>query len=175
MTWTVKALLKMLSFLCTEEEVRLYPVSDSTISMRQASSAQSAFDKRLYKVLAIIEIRLWRKIPSPERDVSEMQVQKFDPILLRKTCVTFACVSNKNWIISSECLEYSNKKTMILSCGPTSSRVIPLRTKSFILLLSMSALCWLRNLFLRMFLHFSVVFRRICIDLSTTSPSAFIP
>jgi hypothetical protein len=58
MTRTVKALLKTRSFLRGEEEVRLYPVSDSTISMRQASSAQSAFDKRLYKVLAIIEIRL---------------------------------------------------------------------------------------------------------------------
>jgi len=58
MTRTVKALLKMRSFLCTEEEVRLDPVSDSTISMRQASSAQTAFDKRLYKVLAIIEVQL---------------------------------------------------------------------------------------------------------------------
>ena len=37
-----------------EEEVRLYPVSDSTISMKQASAAQSAFDKRLSMVLAII-------------------------------------------------------------------------------------------------------------------------
>jgi hypothetical protein len=78
--------------------------------MRQASSAQSAFDKRLYKVLAIIEIRLWRNIPCPESDVPKMQVQKFDPILLGKKCVTFACVLYKNWIISSEYLEYSNKK-----------------------------------------------------------------
>ena len=54
MTRAVKALLKMRSFLCTGEEVRLYPVSDSTISMKQASAAQSAFDKRLSMVLAII-------------------------------------------------------------------------------------------------------------------------
>jgi hypothetical protein len=63
MTWTVKVLLKMRSFLCTEEEVRLYPVSNLTISMRQASSAQSAYDKRLHMDLAIIYVRLLRKIP----------------------------------------------------------------------------------------------------------------